>query len=139
VKQKVLLIFGCVVCEVACGRSFLAFEGAEFGGGTLAGKKDLGGILFVLAVVLAFKFPRSAAISALMACFVSLPFYLYLVFPRPFRKAWPGNWSILELPRQTFVWDGWWMTAIVFNVLLACFCALFLIRRLTAGARATTR
>jgi len=43
------------------------FEGTEFGGGTLARYSDDGALLFVLALILTFKFPRAAAASALVA------------------------------------------------------------------------
>jgi hypothetical protein len=106
------------------------FDGTEFGGGTLARHAGYGCFLFPLAPILAFKYPRSAAISALVACVASLPLYLYLVFPRPFYRVWPGVWKG-SAPRETFVWDGWWITGIVFMVFVACICGRTLIRSLT--------
>ena len=107
------------------------FEGTEFGSGSLAGNQVFASFLFVLAVVLTFKYPRAAAISALVACFFSLPLYLYLVFPRPFRQVWPGEWKVLALPRETFIWDGWWITGILFTVFVTYICGRSLIRSLT--------
>ena len=92
-RQKLLLAASCLVCTVVWWRSFSMFDGTEFGGGSLARNAGYGCLLFLLAPVLAFKYPRSAAISALVACVVSLPLYLYLVFPRPFRQVWPGEWK----------------------------------------------
>ena len=108
---------GCVLEE------FSGFRRDEFGSGTLAGNQVLASFLFILALALGFKYPRSAAISALVACVFSLPLYLYLVFPRPFRQVWPGEWKVLEMPRETFIWDGWWITGILFTVFVACLCA----------------
>jgi hypothetical protein len=130
--RKLVVAFGCLLCSVVCWRSFLVFEGTEFGSGSLAGNQVLASFLFVLALGLSFKFPRSAAISALIACYFSLPLYFYLVFPRPFRQVWPGQWKVHELPRETFVWDGWWVTGILATGFVACLCALSLARSLTA-------
>jgi hypothetical protein len=82
------------------------FEGTEFGSGSLAGDEGLAGFLFILAASLAFKYPRIAAASGLAASYFSLPLFLYLVFPRPFRQVFKGNWSVPELPRERFVL-GW--------------------------------
>ena len=71
--------------------------------------------MFVLALILSFKYPRAAAISALIACALSLPLYLYLVFPHPFPQVAPNQWSAPEQrPFLTFVWDGWWIAGILF-------------------------
>ena len=99
-RQKLFVAAGCLVCAVVCWKSFLVFEGTEFGGGSLAGNQVLASFLFILMLALAFKYPRSAAISALVACVFSLPLYLYLVFPRPFRQVWPGDWKVSEMPER---------------------------------------
>jgi hypothetical protein len=116
------------MCAVVCWKSFLVFEGTEFGSGSLAGNQVFASFLFILALALAFKYPRSAEICALVACVFSLPLYVYLVFPRPFRQVWPGEWKVSETPRETFVWDGWWITGILFTVFVACLCGGSLIR-----------
>lgn len=131
-RQKLVLAAGCLVCMVVCWKNFLAFEGTEFGSGLLAGNKDIGGLLFFVALVLTFKFPVSGAITALVACFCSLPLYLYLVFPRPFRLVWPGQWKALTLPRENFAWDGWWITGIFVIVLVAYASCRSLVLRLLA-------
>ena len=122
-RQKLSVAAACLVCAVVCWKSFLVFEGTEFGSGSLAGNQVLASFLFMLALALAFKYPRSAAISALVACAFSLPLYLYLVFPRPFRQVWPGEWSLVAMPRGMLVWNGWWITGILFTVFVACPCA----------------
>jgi len=131
-RQKLLLAAGCLVCTVVAWRSFFLFEGTEFGGGSLAGDKDLGGYLFVLALILALKFNRIAAAIALVACVFSLPLYLYLVFPRPFRQVWRGQWKVLVPPQENFVWDGWWITGILCIVFVASVCCRILSVRKSA-------
>jgi hypothetical protein len=58
------------------------FGGTEFGSGSLACDEGLGGLLFILAASLIFKYPRIAAVSGLAAAYLSLPLFVYLVFPR---------------------------------------------------------
>lgn len=94
----------------------------------LANHKDLGILLFVLALILMPKYLRVAAASALVAALWSLPLYLYLVFPRPFRLIWGGEWKVQALPQESFIWNGWWITGIVSIVFVACISCLGLIR-----------
>jgi hypothetical protein len=137
--QKLLAAAGCLVCAAVCWRSFLTFEGTEFGGGTLAGNQVIAAILYILALILTFNYPRVAAASALIACFFSLPLYLYLVFPRPFREVWPGKWSVTYLPRETFVWNAWWITGILVTILVAMLYTLRLIHGLRSRNQAGNR
>jgi hypothetical protein len=83
------------------------FEGTEFGSGALAGNQVVSAFLFFIALILTFKYQKTASVIALVACYFSLPLYLYLVFPRPCRRVWPGEWSVAYLPREIFVWNGW--------------------------------
>jgi len=112
------------------------FAGTEFGGGSLAGNEGFGGLLFLVAASFACKCSRAAAISALVGCVVSLPLFLYLVFPRPYRLVLPGYWKVLELPQETFIWDGWWITGILAMVFVAYTCGRRLIRSLTVRSSA---
>lgn len=104
-RQKLLLVASCLVCTVVCWRSVLIFSGTEFGSGSLAGDEGFGGFLFILAMSLIFKYPRIAAVSGLAGSYFSLPLFLYLVFPRPFRQVFRGNWAVPELPRAIHL--GW--------------------------------
>ena len=131
-RQKLLVAASCLVCAVVCWKSFLVFEGTEFGSGSLAGNQVSATLLYLLALILTFKYPRVASISALAGCVFSLPLYLYLVFPRPFREVWPGEWSVPYLPREIFVWDGWWITVIFVTILVTVVCVLQRVRSLTA-------
>jgi uncharacterized membrane protein YtjA (UPF0391 family) len=130
-RQKLAVAAGCLVCAVVCWKSFLEFEGSEFGSGELAGNQVIATLLFLLALIFVFKYPRAAPIIALVAAYFSLPLYLYLVFPRPFRRVFIGNWTNPELPRETFVWNGWWISGILFTSFVALICVSMLIQRLS--------
>lgn len=119
---RLFLAAGCLVCLAVGLRSFVVFGGTEFGGGTLARNEEPAFFLFVMALLLAVEVPRIASISALLGSALSLPLYVYLVFPRPFRRFWPGEWKTPELPRHTFVWDSWWVTGILGGLFVTCTC-----------------
>ena len=129
-KAKLLFSAGCSACAAVCWKSALQFDGTEFGGGTLAGNQGISTLLFLLAAVFSFRLARAAYASALISCYFSLPLYLYLVFPRPFRQVWPGEWSNPVLPLEKFVWNGWWITGIVVTTLVGAVCVSQLIRGL---------
>jgi hypothetical protein len=61
------------------------FDGMEFGAGMLAGNNSVGALLFILTAIVVLRWPRASSATALAACLLSVPLYLYLVFPRPFR------------------------------------------------------
>lgn len=128
-KTKVLFSAICVVCATVGWESFLAFEGSEFGSGELAGNQAGAWPLFILAALLVAKFRRSAALLALLASYWSLPLYLYLVFPAPFRRHWPGIWKSPVLPTESFVWDPWWVTGILSALPAAALSVYLLCRR----------
>jgi hypothetical protein len=86
VRQKRLFAIACLICAVVDWWTSLTFEGTEFSGGTLFFVREHTGDLFLLALILVFKIPRVASISALLGSLLSLPLYFYLVFPRPFQR-----------------------------------------------------
>jgi hypothetical protein len=127
VKQRLLLAAGSLVCVAVALHAEEMFGGTEFGGGTLARNEGPALLLFVVALVLVVKFPRVASASALVGSALSLPLYVYLVFPRPFRRIWPGEWKTLELPRETFAWDAWWVAGILAILFVAGICIWILV------------
>jgi hypothetical protein len=133
--RKLLFAASCLVCTVVCWRSVLRFEGTEFGSGSLAGNEGVGAFVFIVAATLIHKYPRSAALSGLAATYFSLPLLLYLVFPRPFRQVFTGNWTDTRLPRESFSWDGWWITGLLLTVVVAYLGCGILIRSLVARYR----
>jgi len=137
-KQGLLTAATYLVCAAVAFKSELAFKGTEFGGGTLARNQDLACNLFLLALLLSFRFRRAASVCALVASCLSLPLYVYLVFPRPFRLLFGGNWKAMELPREIFVWDGWWVTGIPATMLVVAISVVHLARSLNQNARTQT-
>jgi hypothetical protein len=85
------------------------FGPSEFSGGTVTGPllaiHDGAGYLFLLAVVVSFVHHRFAAGVALVACVLSLPLYVYVTAPGPFRLLVPGEYAV---PLQAnFAWNTW--------------------------------
>jgi hypothetical protein len=130
-EARVMLIPACLASIFTSSHGFWTFDGTEFGGGSLAQNNYTGGLLLVLAAILIFKFPKAASAIAIVACFLSVPLYLYLLYPRPFRKYWPGEWKSPVWPRESFVWDGWWAFGTLSVVLVALIATLILIRTLS--------
>jgi len=98
--------------------------GTEFGGGRVTGPMldmhDIGTLLFPVALLLTFVYPRVAAAMAIAASVLSLPLYLYFAAPGPFRWVVRGNWKV---PLQAnLYWDSWTIAGIVTLVLAAYVC-----------------
>ena len=104
------------------------FGASEFSGGWLTGKlfamADIGALVFLAALVLAFFLPRVAAIIGLVATLFCLPFYLYIVMPGLYRAIFRGEYSV-QLVRP-FVWNSWAIAGIITLI----FAVAFSIRRL---------
>jgi hypothetical protein len=116
--RKLQLLQG-VVCLLGAAvtwryRSFL--EGTEFSGGWVTGAlldmKEVGSLLFVLALLLTFFYRRMAAAVTLISSLLCLPLYLYFTAPGPFRRLFgKAEWSVPL--RANFVWDHWTIVGIV--------------------------
>jgi hypothetical protein len=90
-------------------RSMGVVDGSEFVSGTQTGPIlrmcDFSLIVFAVALVLAYPFPRVASVLALLASLLSLPFMLYFIAPGPYRAVFRGEYSV---PLQSnFSWDRW--------------------------------
>ena len=124
-KQKVwpaAAFFACVVVLWICLDDFGA---SEFSGGRLTGKlftmADLGSLLFLVALLLTIFFPRVAAVIALAATLLCLPFYLYILMPGPYRQIFKGEYSVsLQRP---FVWNNWAVVGVL-SLVIAAFLSL---------------
>jgi hypothetical protein len=108
-KQKVWQAASCLLCVVVAQRNSLGLEGTEFNGGRVTGPvldlRDVGSLLFLLAMFLTFVYPGIAAAIAVVASLLCLPLYLYFTAPGPFRRVFRGEYSV---PLQAnFVWDKW--------------------------------
>ena len=97
-------------------------DGSEFSGGWLTGPIltmcEIAIVIFVVGIVLAYSFPRLAAVSGLLASLLSIPFLLYFIAPGPFRAVFKGEYSV---PLQSnFVWSRWSVeTAIAILIVMA--------------------
>jgi hypothetical protein len=121
-KLKLTQAAACFLCAVIVWRYGSGLEGTEFSGGWLTGPllhmEDVGSILFVLALLLAFFYRRIAAAATLIACLLCLPLYLYFTIPGPFRWVFRGEYSV---PLQAnFFWSESNVTGIVALVFAAC-------------------
>jgi hypothetical protein len=122
-KPNLTQAAACFLCAVVVWRYGSSLEGTEFSGGRLTGSllemKDVGSLLFVLALLLTFFYRRIAAAIVLVACLLCLPLYLYFIAPGPFHRVFSGaEWS--GPPRASFVWDNWTITGIVVLAIGGC-------------------
>jgi hypothetical protein len=97
---------------------------SEFRGGALTGilfrLANAASVLFVLALLLTFLKRRFGAALALLASFLTLPLYLYIVAPGLFRRIFPGEYSVpLD---SAFVWNRWAVIGIVISGITAFAC-----------------
>ena len=120
-KQKVWQAASCLLCVVVAQRNSLGLEGTELNGGRVTGPvldlRDIGSLLFLLAMFLTFVYPRIAAAIAVVASLLCLPLYLYFTAPGPFRRVFRGEYSV---PLQAnFVWDRWTIIGILTLALVA--------------------
>jgi hypothetical protein len=100
------------------------FGASELSGGWLTGKiltmAEIGALLFLSALVMTVFRPRAGAIIALVASVLSLPIYLYVLMPGPYRRIFRGEYSI---PLQRgFVWNSWAIAGIMTLTFAAAFC-----------------
>ena len=124
--QKLLQAATCLLCAVVGWRSPVTagLAGTEFSGGRVTGPildmHDIGTVLFPLSLLLTFVYPRVAAGIALAASVLSLPLYLYLGAPGPFRWVVRGNYKV---PLQAnFYWNNWTIAGIVTLALATYVC-----------------
>jgi len=124
-KQKLWQAGAFLACVAVLWIRFDAFGASEFSGGRITGKlftmADLGSVLFLVALLLTFFFPRIAAAIALAATLLCLPFYLYILMPGPYRQIFKGEYSV---PLRTpFVWNSWAVVGVL-SLVIAAFLSL---------------
>lgn len=116
-RRTLLFATGCVLCAAISSVYQFDVEGTEFSAGTftrhLVRMHDVGNDLFILALIFMFIHSRAAVASALVAAFLCLPLYLYFLYPRPFRRAFPGEYKYWD---DSFHWNSWLISAIVLIV-----------------------
>jgi hypothetical protein len=86
-------------------------DGTEFSGGWLTGPllsmADNAIILFILALVLTFLFPRVAAAIGLLSSLLCLPLYLFFIAPVPFAQIFARGHEFKVQPAPGFHWHMW--------------------------------
>lgn len=106
------------------------FEASEFSrplSAKILTMADIGVLLLFSAMLLTIFLPRTGAIVALVGIVLSLPFYLYVVVPGPYRRISQREYSF---PLQGgFAWNCWAIAGIVALILAALFSVLSLSRR----------
>jgi len=122
--QKLGQAASCLLCAAVIWKYAADLYGTEFSGGRVTGPLldmyDIGRVLFVLALLLTFVFPRVAAAMALAASVLSLPLFLYFAAPGPFRWVVRGNYKVPL--RANFEWNNWTIGGIVSLALATYVC-----------------
>jgi hypothetical protein len=91
-------------------------------------------ILFILALVLTFLFPRTAAVIGIASSLLCLPLYFFFIAPVPFAEIFARGHEFKVPLAPGFHWRTWPLTA-----LLAVGIAIyFSISRLAANDRIAT-
>jgi hypothetical protein len=110
-KHRLWLAINCLVCVVVALRNTNGLEGTEFSGGSLTGPLlsmiDIGSVLFVLAFIVAFIYPRIAGTIGLASSLLCLPLYLYFIAPVPFNQIFGFGHELKVQPGRGFHWDRW--------------------------------
>ena len=113
--------------------------GTEFSGGWLTGPllsmAYHAMILFVLALVLTFFFPRIAAGMGIVSALLGLPLYGFFLAPVPFAQVFARGHEFSVQPEPGFHWQAWPVTALL-SLAIALY---FSIRRLRAQVRTPIR
>ena len=101
-------------------------EGTEFSGGRLTGPllsiHDIGTLLFVVAIVLTFVFPRVAAAIGLAASVLCLPLYLFFIAPVPFAKVFARGHEFKVQPTPGLHWETWPVVALFASAIAMYVC-----------------
>ena len=107
--RKLILLALFVIAAAFNFKTGAGFDGTEFAGGRITGPiltmSDFGFLFFLVAAIGVWFLPRVASIFGLLAALLSAPLVAYIVAPGPFRRVFPGEYSV---PLQSsFHWNGW--------------------------------
>jgi hypothetical protein len=124
-----------LLCVFLALRITSGLDGTEFSGGWLTGPllsmADIGTVLFILALVLTFLFPRVAASVGLASSLLCLPLYFFFIAPVPFAQVFARGHEFKVHPAPGFHWHTWPVTALLAVTIAVYVC----IRRLAASSR----
>ena len=105
------------MCVIIALRNTNGLEGTEFSGGWLTGPLlsmiDIGTVLFVLALIVAFIYPRIAGVIGLASSLLCLPLYLYFMAPVPFNRIFGFGHQFKVQPSGGFHWDKWALAGVL--------------------------
>jgi len=105
------MVISCVVCVFVALQNTDGLEGTEFSGGWLTGPllsmADIGTLLFVLALLVTFLYPRVGAAIGLASSLLCLPLYLFFVAPVPFARIFASGHEFSVQPSAGFHWNRW--------------------------------
>jgi hypothetical protein len=115
-RSKVVRAVSCLACLILTLKYVFPLEASEFGGGRITGPllamEDIGALLFLVAIPLAFlHYRRIFGDLTLLGSLLCLPVYHYFAFPGPFRWVFRGEYSV-QL-QSNVVWEKWTMIGIV--------------------------
>jgi hypothetical protein len=109
--EDIWLAVSCLVCVIVALRNTNGLEGTEFSGAWLTDPLlsmiDIGTVLFVLALIVTFRYPRIAGAIGIASSLLCLPLYLYFIAPVPFNQIFGFGHQFKVRPRGGFHWDGW--------------------------------
>jgi hypothetical protein len=115
--HQVAQAFICFVGVFVALQNTRGLEGTEFSGGWLTGPllsmADIGIVLFLLALVVTFMFPRVAAAIGLASSLLCLPLYLYSIAPVPFSQIFGSGHEFKVQPSGGFHWDRWALAGVL--------------------------
>lgn len=130
--QQVWQAISCLLCVLFALKITVRLEGTELSGGWLTGPllsmADIGTLLFVLALIVTFVYPRIAAVVGLASSLLCLPLYLFLVAPVPFNQVFGFGPEFELRPSPGFHWKKWTVTGLLTLAVTSVLC----VRRIAA-------
>ena len=125
-KQQLMLAVSCLVCVVVALRNTNGLEGTEFSGGWLTGPllsmTDIGTVLFVLALIGSFVYPRIAGAIGIASSLLCLPLYLFFIAPVPFNQIFGFGHEFKVQPSGGLHWDRWAIAGVLTLVVATYVC-----------------
>lgn len=125
-SQQISLAASCFMCAISALRNTKGLEGTEFSGGWLTGPLlsliEAGIVLFAIAFIATFFFPRIAAGVALLSSILCLPLYLYLIAPLHFNQIFGSEHEFKVPPGKDFHVDVWALAGLLILAVTVFLC-----------------